>query len=307
MTQFYLLIGLAIVLATALVITVWKWMFPPKQKSKTKEITRKRLDVAADRMTARELSFWDNFKIQFITKYKGIPIVGVSKKFSDDIHAMVGESEDETKRILTPEEIRFNQLMWVSIYTLAVIVISLVFKYALLALFAIPIIYGIPVSKLKGQSKEELEQIIFQFPDFYDAVFCQYSKRNVNILLADVVESFLPISNSAFKKMLKRFLIDLESGEDYALRQLDTRYNTSPTIHKFCSIMRLRLKGDETAFLSLQVFRESLQADVKEWMMNDLNKRKGQGNKITAIMIGSILTIVMIVYFATFVAMTTGN
>lgn len=307
MPQFYILIGLAIVLTTVLLITVWRWLFPPKQKSKTKEYTKKRLDVAADRMTARDLSFVDNFKIQFINKYKGIPVVGVSQKFADDISGMVGESEDETKRTVTPEEIKFNQLMVTTIFVLAVIVVSLIFKYALLLLVVTPLVFGIPVSKLKGENKDDLDQIVFQFPDFYDAVFCQYSKRNVNILMADVVESFLPVSNSAFKKMLKRFLIDLESGEDYALRQLDTRYYTSPTIHKFCSIMRLRLKGDETAFLSLQVYRETLQAEVKEWLLSDLKRRKHKANKIIATMITTILSIVMIVYFTTFITMTTGK
>ncbi len=307
MTQFWLLIILAIALTTALFITVWKWIFPSKQKSKTKDFTRKRLDVAADRMTARDLSFWDNFKIQAITKYRGVPILGVSARFSAEINAMLGDFEDETKRAITAEEVRFHQLMLVTIYTLVILLVSILFKYALIALICIPIIYKVPVSKLKGLSKEDLEQITFQFPDFYDAVFCQYSKRNVNILLSDVVQSFMPIGNTAFKKMLKRFLIDLESGEDYALRQLDARYNTSPTIHKFCSIMRLRLKGDETAFLSLQVFRDSLQTEVRDWMNDDLTNRKKKANKITGIMIVTILSIVMTVYFVTFVMMTTGK
>lgn len=263
-------------------------------------MSNRRIGSANEKLKSIEPDFLSDFKKKTIVRMEYVPIIGLSKIQKERIQALIEASGMDEWNDVSPEEIHFNQLMYATIFVFACVVLSLKIPFALIGLLGTYAIYRIPIASLVEKYNQSVKEIGFQFPDFYDTVYCQYSKRDNTLLLSDVVLSFVPIANNSFKRLLKRFLIDLESGEEYALRKLDMRYSTSPVIHKFCSIMRLRLKGDEAAYLSMHVLRETLQQDVKDWMLEDLRKREKRGATVTAVMITSILSVVLIVYFITF-------
>lgn len=304
MKQFYILIFLAVVLLTAYIRFLWKTSFSAgRQKGNTKEESKRRLSTAGEKIKSIEPDLWRDYKKKTIKRMEYIPVVGLSKSKKVQLQNLIEAAGIDDWNAVTPEELHFNQTMYAGLYIFICVILSLKFPILLLGLLATYFIYRIPVISLSDKYNQAVQEIHFQFPDFYDTVYCQYIKKDNVLLLSDIVTAYAPIANASFKKLLKRFLIDLESGEEYALRQLDLRYSTSPVIHKFCSIMRLRLKGDEAAYLSMHVMRENLQSEVKEWMLNDLHKRETYGARITAVMITAILTVVLIIYFITFLGM----
>lgn len=301
MEKFYILIILAVVLLTSFVRFLWVSSFSAKkQRESIRELSRKRIGTAEEKIKSIEPDFWSDYKKKTVTRMEYIPIVGLSKSKKQQMQALIEAAGLDDWNDITPEELHFNQLMYATVFILACIVVSFKFPIALIGLLGTYAVYRLPIVSLSDKYNQAVREILFQFPDFYDTVYCQYSKRDNSLLMSDIVLAFVPIANNSFKKLLKRFLIDLESGEEYALLQLDKRYSTSPVIHKFCSIMRLRLKGDEAAYLSMHVMRESLQHDVKDWMLEDLRKREKRGMRITTVMITTILTVVLIIYFITF-------
>lgn len=306
MKQFYILIVLAVFLLTAFARYLWKSSFSTgKQKGNTKEESRRRISKTEEKIKSVEPDIWRNYKKRTIKRMEFVPVVGLSKSKKLYLQNLIEAAGMDDWNAITPEELHFTQIMYAGIFVFACVVLSLKFPVALLGLLGTYFVYRIPVIALADKYNKVVKEIHFQFPDFYDTVYCQYIKKDNTLLMSDIVIAFVPIANSSFKKLLKRFLIDLESGEEYALRQLDLRYSTSPVIHKFCSIMRLRLKGDEAAYLSMHVMRENLQHDVKDWMLSDLHRREAWGARITAVMITAILSVVLIVYFITFLGMGT--
>ncbi len=304
MLFFYILIGTAIFVVLLFANFIWSSFFVGKQKGEAKQLTRDRLFHVTKKMDEGKPDFWSDYKTKTISQYKYVPLLGLTDNNRHYLQLLLDASEIDDARKKTPEEVHFDQLMYVVPYILMCVALSFVWKYALIALLGAYFIYKMPVSRLKKKYEQGMIEVEFQFPGFYDVVYVQYRQHDANVLLSDIVYSYLPIATGAFKRLLKRFAIDLEQGEDYALRQLDARHGDVAVIHKFCSILRLRLQGDEASFVAMATFRESLQAIVKDWMMADLEKRKKIANRITATMVTAILSIVMIVYFITFMKMT---
>lgn len=304
MTAFYLLVGAAIFVFFLFAHFIWSSFFVGKEKDGAKNQTKERLYNVNEKIDEGKPDFWSDYKTKVINQYKYIPILGLTENNRNYLRLLIEASESENARSKTPEEIHFDQLAGLVIYFLGCIVVSFFWKYALLGLLGVYTVYKRPVKKIKNKYELGVKEITFQFPAFYDTVFVQYNKKDASVLMSDIVSSYIPIATGAFKRLLKRFLIDLEQGEEQALRKLDERYSDSIILHKFCSIIRLRLKGDEASFLAMSTFRESLQTDVKDWMLNDLDKRQKVAKKITTVMVAGILAVVMIVYFATFISMS---
>ena len=304
MLPFYLLIAAAVFVSFLFASFLWNSFFVGKQKGEAKQKTKNRLFTVNEKIDEGKPDFWSDYKTKTINQFKHIPLLGLTKNNKQYLELLIEAADADNIRSKTPEEIHFDQLMYLAIYLLGCILLSFVWKYALIGVLAVYTVYKRPVSKIKKTYEKGLKEIEFQFPAFYDTVFVQYNKRDANVLMSDIVSAYIPIATGAFKRLLKRFLIDLEQGEEQALRSLDARYADSALIHKFCSILRLRLKGDEASFLAMSTFRDSMQAVVKDWMMADLEKRKKTASRITVVMVTLVLAIVMIVYFATFATMS---
>mgnify|MGYP000397733143 CR=1 FL=1 len=304
MTMFYLLVGAAIFVFIIFAKFIWQSFFVEKQKSNAKQTTKNRLFNVNEKMDENKPDFWSDFKRKTVTKYKGIPLLGLSENNREYLQQLLDATETDSVKIKTPEEVHFDQMLYLAVYVVACLLLSLFWKYAIIGLLGAYAVYRMPITNIKDKYEKGMKEITFQFPAFFDTVYVQYNKKDTSILMSDIVSTYIPIATGAFRRLLKRFLLDLEQGEDYALRSLDARYSDSSLIHKFCSIMRLRLKGDEASYLAMSTFRDTLQANVKDWMLADLEKRKKKANKITAFMVTFILAIVMIVYFATFIGMS---
>lgn len=306
MKLFYILILLAFILSISFLQYLLKTFFVKKQKSSSKELTKNRMYSVIDKFDEAKPKFWDDYRNKTIAQLKHIPILGLTDTNRRYLELLIDAAEGDKEKKRTPEIVHFTQISYLTIYVLICVCLSLIWKYALVLLIFSYTAYKMPITVLKEKYEQDCQEIYFQFPPFYDSVYAQYSKKDASVLMYDVVEAYLPVSSGAFRRLLKRFLIDLEKGEEQALRKLDERYSSSVVIHKFCSIMRLRLKGDEASYLSMATFRDALNLEVKDWMMEDLEKRKQIATKVTTTMIVFILTIVMIIYFLTFLEMGLG-
>ena len=250
--------------------------------------------AAKDNTAARE---------SFVRRFRGLPFIGLTATRESELNRLADAIDWGANSNVVGSDIYFKQLMYVIPYILCCVIAFCINPIGLFLLIGIPFVFNKPVKSLKTSIQADLQEISFQFPDFYDTVYVQYKDDN-NILLGDIVQAYIPIASLSFKKVLKRFLLDLDGGEDQALEMLDMRYTGSPMIHKFCTVMRQRLKGDEASKIAMLHFREELQADVHDWMIVDLEHRKALADRVTVVMIMIILTIVLIVYFGIFVAMT---
>jgi Flp pilus assembly protein TadB len=302
MGKVILIIALSILILTMLFKKIWSSLFIGKEKSEPKELLKKRIDKVNNNLKTDKKSKFKLMKNIVITKKRNTPIFGLSDKKREEIKFLLENVIHNGSSTITPEEIHFDQLTYAGIYIFICLLISIKFPIAIVALVFVKLIYNIPVKNLREKYNKNIQEIMFQFPDFYDSIYSQYKKGDINVLLSDVITSFLPIANKPFEKMLKRVLIDLTSGEDYALKELDARHS-NPIIHKFCSIMRLRLKGDEASQLAMHTFRESLQSDVMDWMVTDLEKRETFAARLTYVMVIVMFSVAVVIFYAQFLKM----
>ena len=125
-----------------------------------------------------------------------------------------------------------------------------------------PVLFQIPLWQLRQEFMEEQLSAMSQWLEFYNMYYSQFSQREANALMIDVVDNFLPLANPALSKMLKRFRTDLEiGGEEYALDRLKNRYVDNIKIHKFVSAAKMRLGGDESAIDMLRSVQDDLLAE----------------------------------------------
>lgn len=304
MIPFQVMILLAIGIATALLLNYWKSTFLPKPKASVRMSSQKRVQQMQQNFEAEQKLEDAQLRRKFLGHFDKTPFLGFNRYKYDELCGLLDAIDWNGEGKMEPEDVYFQQLTLSLVFVLLCVLVGFWVRPAFLFVLLTPLVYGYPVQKLKGAVQRETTQILFEFPDFFDVVYSQYSVKNTNILLVDVVESYQSVAGTSFRRMLKRFLIDLEQGEDRALYLLDRRYQNQPVIHKFASTMRKRLRGEEASFVAMYHFREALQTEVKDWMLSDLDKRKQLAARLTSVMVVSILTVVLIIYFLVFVQMS---
>ena len=302
--KFYLLVGLAIAVLTAGYLFFRSSTYTPASKAGLGRVQKK--------MEALNKEFNPNSSQDIKTRRSlvdrliDLPVIGLGERKRLEIAHALDAIEWRPENNVAVEDVYFMMITNAIITAAASIIAALFWRPFLLGLLFVFVTYNIPVSNLTRIMSEDEKQITYEFPDFYDIVYVQYREHETNVILADVVDQYLPVAGPAFRNMLRRFAMDLPSGEDFALERLDKRYQHSRIVHRFSSVMRQRLKGEEASFVAMDHLRESLQADVRDWMLNDLEKRKAVAGRCTGILTMVILSVVMIVYFICFFRTTTG-
>lgn len=225
---------------------------------------------------------------------RGLALKYAKRLLSSGERARLQKMVDRLDLTMSPEEIRFEQML----YTLGAVLLT-IFMLKVNPLLgyvtAIFIILGwlYPVSELEKKIEKKNKNIARDFPAFYSMVYYQYAK-SVNIYLADVIKDYIPNANPDMAEELGVMLDNIEYGEEYALKQFKKRVPLHYII-KFCDIMETRLRGYDN--VSQMVY---LKNEVDEFRIlaleNDLQARERSNARIQLILI-VILMIYIAIYY----------
>ncbi|NLL05340.1 MAG: hypothetical protein GX270_06030 [Clostridiaceae bacterium] len=200
---------------------------------------------------------------------------------------------------ITPEEIRFNQIL----FSLAGLICSLVIMRIMVILGYVCLIFVVlgwlyPIDELEKKVESKNKNILKDFPAFYSMVYYQYS-RSINIYLADVIKDFLPNANPDMADELGVLLDNIEYGEEYALKQLKKRVPLRYII-KFCDIMEARLKGydntSQMAYLKNELYDLRVVA-----LEEELSHRKASNERTQFILIAVLFIYIGVYYYFQFI------
>ncbi|GAE86927.1 hypothetical protein [Acetivibrio straminisolvens] len=200
---------------------------------------------------------------------------------------------------ITPEEIRLKQVLYVigaiGISMIAMNINTLI-GYGCLIFIVLGWLY--PVDELEKMIEKKNNNILADFPSFYNMLYYQYA-RSINIYLADVVKDFLPNANEDMAAELEVFLDNVEYGEEYALKQLKKRVPLRHII-KFCDIMETRLRGYDN--ISQMTYLKNELYDLRVVSLEDeLNRREQKNARMQFVLILVLVIYVVIYYYFMFV------
>lgn len=238
-----------------------------------KPMTRKRKEHSRDFIKRKR----NQKKVEKYLYFKDIVLRRLSNKFFlSDIKR--NELNFLIKRLdlkITPEEIRLKQILYVigavGISLIAMNINTLI-GYGCLIFVVLGWLY--PVDELEKMIEKKNNNILADFPSFYNMLYYQYA-RSINIYLADVVKDFLPNANEDMAAELEVFLDNIEYGEEYALKQLKKRVPLRHII-KFCDIMETRLRGYDN--ISQMTYLKNELYDLRVMSLEDELHRREQKN-----------------------------
>lgn len=295
--MFKFLIILIIAMITYGFWCYWHWSFNP---AKSKAIVQNIKERAKN--TERSIDPVDNEGIKLRSSISDIfcslPIIGLSESQYVYLATLIDMLEWSPYNQTKPEDIYFLQIVYGATALIGGVALSFIFKPLILIAFFSVIAFKRPVSKLKEIASSEAMEIKFQFPDFYNAIYSRYKEEDIsNIVFADVISAYIPAATPAMKKLLRRFSMDVDKGDEIALAELAVRYPSLSCVQRFSTIMTQRLMEEEGSLIAMKTFQEDLQNEVNEWMTDDLNHRQKLVNRATMIMVAAIMTCIFSVYF----------
>ncbi|ABN51866.1 MAG TPA: hypothetical protein DEF39_09955 [Hungateiclostridium thermocellum] len=257
-----------------------------------KPMTRKRKEHSRDFIKRKR----NQKKVEKYLYFKDIVLRRLSNKFFlSDIKR--NELNFLIKRLdlkITPEEIRLKQILYVigavGISLIAMNINTLI-GYGCLIFVVLGWLY--PVDELEKMIEKKNNNILADFPSFYNMLYYQYA-RSINIYLADVVKDFLPNANEDMAAELEVFLDNIEYGEEYALKQLKKRVPLRHII-KFCDIMETRLRGYDN--ISQMTYLKNELYDLRVMSLEDELHRREQKNARMQFVLIVVLAIYIVIYY----------
>lgn len=257
-----------------------------------KPMTRKRKEHSRDFIKRKR----NQKKVEKYLYFKDIVLRRLSNKFFlSDIKR--NELNFLIKRLdlkITPEEIRLKQILYVigavGISLIAMNINTLI-GYGCLIFVVLGWLY--PVDELEKMIEKKNNNILADFPSFYNMLYYQYA-RSINIYLADVVKDFLPNANEDMAAELEGFLDNIEYGEEYALKQLKKRVPLRHII-KFCDIMETRLRGYDN--ISQMTYLKNELYDLRVMSLEDELHRREQKNARMQFVLIVVLAIYIVIYY----------
>lgn len=131
--------------------------------------------------------------------------------------------------------------------------------FGMLAILTAPILFMVPLWKLRGDFKQEQLMAMSLWIEFYNMYYTQFAQREANSQLIDVVTTYLPLANEELAKMIKRFRTDiLNFGDEVSVDKFKDRYPDNIRIHKFVSVAKMRMNGDESSYDMLRSVQDDL-------------------------------------------------
>lgn len=292
----FLLIVALLILYVVFCRYIWKARYVPRTTHISKESKKRRRnleDSLAAVRSQKELAT----KVKISNLMQRVPIIGFSESRKQDIRILLAamDKRDEHGRLILAEEIYYQQLQMAAITIGLSLGAALLLRTpaCLIGIGAAPLVMTLAIKELQEGQDEVSKCISEEFLGFYKVYYAQFSRKEVHTTLRSLVESYMPRASLGFRSALSRFSSDLESGEDYALANLDIRYPDNMKIHKFCAVARARAKGDDAAFLSMHAFLTELEEEQDAYFDSDLVKRQETIQTIYYVYLFGILTLIM--------------
>lgn len=278
-------------------------------------IPRSSRDVKRTAANLQELKKSNNFQVkkrQALVKaladlFRDLRIFPYTKRYVQTVNrVLAGLDEKVDGKPMTVDYVYVKQCLY-SLIPIGAAIFGFMFltvatgkpqPIAFVAIVFMPIAYKIPLNNLEEKLHMEQMEAMSQFHEFYDLYYCQFIREENNLLLMDVVSNFIPMANKALRRMLERFLIDLETGEEVALNKFNDRYPDNQRVHKFVSIALMRMQGDVAAYDVMKSFRAEQYQEIKMARVADLNKRVKRGSDVVTTVMMVLIACFMIVMCA---------
>lgn len=275
---------------------LWQYLFSPRSKSidnqSLKRYAHMKKVVSTNKSHARREQAQKLYEV-----IKSIPGLGLKPHTRDEyIRYIITTDKRIDGALVSPEEIYVQQFLIVLITVVISLAASLFWKYLIFGSLLALWLKRIPLDNMKEVYQANSKEIVKQFSEFYDMYYCQFISKDSVKKIYDICQSFMPVANPVMRKMLDRFMIDLELDEGFAIRELDYRYSDNKYIHKFCSVAKVRLQGDEAAFASMIAFREELQNEKKLSLRRQLEKRTKKAGAVIGAMLIIVFSLATIVF-----------
>lgn len=222
-----LLISLALAIIT--LITLRKWLKPIS--------TKKERFVDESKKAGRSLNQynWRSVRDSLLNKIKR---VNMSDEFQEEIQGYLNRLGWKH----TAQDIRKMQVLYTVLYLIfSVIMLTVSLMVGIIMIMLVPMVWNIPVNYVKKEIKERNDEFLFKLDELYNVIYNQYKRKN-DEHLGNIISAYIHTTTPLMKKELVIMLRDIESGEDYALRQLKLRI-PHPTVMRFCDIIYNNLEG----------------------------------------------------------------
>lgn len=221
-----------------------------------------------------------------------IKTVNISDEFREEMNA-------DLYRLGIPqtaEDIRKMQLLYSGLWLFVSIILVLVSVFVgVIALACLPFIFNYPVNAIKSQINRRNDEFLMRLHELYTVIFNQY-KRNNGEHLGKIISAFIPTTTDLMRKELMLVMRDIESGEDYALKQLKRRI-PNPIILRFCDIILTNLDGAKNVDVMQNFYLELKQErDIRRRKRNEARALKIDAvNKMLYIPFGFLVIVYLLI------------
>lgn len=281
---------------------LWKYLFSPRSSSIDKA-TLKRVEHMKKVTSGNKAHQRREIIAKLYAVIAEVPGMSIKSHTKEDYARYIITTDKRVDgALVSPEEIYTQQVLIVFGITIVCLILTIFNKFFIFGILLGFVCWKIPVDNMKDVYQKNAKEIVKQFSEFYDLYYCQFISKDCVKKIYDICQSFMPIANPIMKKMLDRFMIDLEQDESFALRELDYRYSDNKYIHKFCSVAKVRLQGDDAAFSSLTAFREELQTERKLSMRRQLERRTKLASAVIGGMLITVFSLATIVFLGCMLA-----
>lgn len=196
---------------------------------------------------------------ELLQKIKGIYNVSLSdldrEEMAKDLNRLGIEK--------TPEDIRRLQILYALIFLiLAIFMFFISPLLGIIMLASTLIIWKIPTNSIKKEINLRNAEFLLRLDELYSIIFNQYKRKN-DEHLGNIIAAYIPTTSELMRKELMLVMRDIESGEDYALKQLKQRI-PRPLILRFCDIILNNLEGVDNVDVMDNFYQELKQIRDRE-------------------------------------------
>lgn len=167
---------------------------------------------------------------------------------------------------------------------------------SLFSLVLIPIIYRLPLNKLRKLKKANLVEIDKDMVEFINMFYYRFSDRKIGFDLSDLIDSFLPLANPDMHRMLVRFQLDINGlGDENAISLLHRKYGDSAYVTSFCNVALGVLEKHPNAYIQLDGLFDRLNS-VNRLRYKKMCEKKHAKKKKAYLVILGIFCVEMIIF-----------
>lgn len=216
-----------------------------------KPITSKQVSFIEDSKKAgRNLNQynWREFRDKLLNRVKHVNL-------SDEFRVELNKDLNRLGWEHSAEDIRKMQIVYTALFLVLSLLVSFISIFiGIMMFFIIPFIWNIPVRQVKRAIRERNDEFLISLDSLYSIIYNQY-KRNNEEHLGNIIAAYLPTSSPLMKLELMIIMRDIESGEDYALKQLKQRIPL-PMVMRFCDIIMTNLEGTDNKEVMENFYQE---------------------------------------------------